>query len=180
MSATDKLEEIWNTYQVTKDCLKVTERSINKKSNHLKILRSTDFITDTPQESNQKIKLGRDNADDYVILALWTVFERKLFEEVQLESRKNLEDNEFSKKVQAECEKKVEYWKFDEILDIYKSFMDTQLIGTAKNIKKYRDWIVHKNPNKQAADNITPSLAYNTLYEILEILENYKINNQTK
>jgi len=53
MSAIDKLEEIWNTYQVTKDCLKVTERSINKKPHHLKILRSTDFIT----EKNIKIGL---------------------------------------------------------------------------------------------------------------------------
>jgi hypothetical protein len=174
MSAIDKLEEIWNTYQVTKDCLKVTERSINKKPHHLKILRSTDFISDTSHEANQKIKLSRDNADDYVILALWTVFERKLFEEVQIESRKNFDDNEFAKRLQEECENKVEYWKFDEILDIYKSLIDTQLIGTAKNIKKYRDWVVHKNPNKQQPDNITPTLAYNTLYEMLERLENYR------
>jgi len=174
MSAIDTIETIWNTYQVTKDCLKVTERSV--KSDNLKMLRSTDFISDTSQEANQKIKLSRDNADDYVILALWTVFERKLFEEVQLESRKNFDNDEFSKKLQEECEKKVEYWKFDEILDIYKSFIDNHLIGRAKNIKKYRDWVVHKNPNKQPPANITPTLAYNTLSEILERLEDYRVS----
>ena len=175
MSAIETLEEIWNTYQVTKDCLKVTERSINNKFDNLKILRSTEFTADTPQEANEKIKSSRDKADEYVVLALWTVFERKLFDEVQLESRRSVEENPFGQKVQEECEKKVEYWKFDEILNIYKSIADAQLIGVAKQIKHYRDWIVHKNPNKRQPDTIAPVLAYNTLYKIIETVETHRV-----
>jgi hypothetical protein len=48
---------------------------------------------------------------------------------------------------------------------------DKNLIGQAKQILEYRDWIAHgRNPDKYPSANITPKFAYNTLSEIVKQL----------
>ena len=174
MSAIDTLEEIWNTYKVTKDCFKITERSIDKDVNFL--LKRTNFLVSSSEKAKEDIRLSADNADDYVILSLWTVFERRLFEEVKKESEKISKNTPsgFSRKVQKEFESKLEYWRLDDILNLFKdSIIDSDLIGIAKQIKKYRDWVTHKNPTKEQPSNITPVMAYDTLSNIIKNLEEF-------
>ena len=74
--------------------------------------------------------------------------------------------------------KEVEYWKPEDMLDIIKksvfaeSSKNQQLVGLAKQILDYRNWIAHgKNPdNKQSVVNIIPSTVYNTLNEIITLV----------
>jgi hypothetical protein len=71
-------------------------------------------------------------------------------------------------------EKEVEFWKATEILDFLKEGLfngKPGLIGHAKQILAYRDWVGHgKNPKKPPSTDMKPVAAYNTLNEIVETL----------
>ena len=155
------------------DCFKITNRIINKKKYQL--LSKTDFEYTSSKKAEELIGQIRLTTNDYVILSLWVVFERRLFEYVQKEIQSFPSKNVFSTKVQEKLENNIETWRLTDVLDIFKAIVDSSLIGRAKQIKKYRDWVAHKNPNKGMPENITPQYAYNTLSNILESLELNKI-----
>ena len=58
-------------------------------------------------------------------------------------------------------------WKIEDVLDLFKRDIDAQLIGDAKNIKKHRDWIAHRNPRRPSPGAVTPAFAYKILSEAL-------------
>jgi hypothetical protein len=173
MSSNDILYDIWQSYLASIDCFKIAVRSVNREEYHL--LSNTDFLTTPSEKVNELIKKSRSNADDYVILSLWAVFERKLFEYIQRLSKKisDGDESEFKKKVQIKMEYEIEYWKIDAILDLFKVVVKPELIGRAKEIKKYRDWVAHRSPNKQAPPNVMPKTAYDILSGIMKCIESH-------
>ena len=60
--------------------------------------------------------------------------------------------------------------KSDDILNMFKSLIDSDLIGQAKQVKQYRDWVAHRNISKGAPANVPPKKAYEILSEILRAL----------
>lgn len=170
MKATE-LDDIWQAYLVTNDCLKISERCIDNKD-YLKLLNKTSFKNSSIDEAEQKIKTSRKNADDYVILSLWVIFERQLFDiltlETQIMSTNN--PNIFTQEVHKKIEYELEYWRVDEVLDIFKTIIDPQMIGQVKQIKKYRDWLAHKNPKKSMPQIVTPKMAYTVLSEVTQLI----------
>jgi hypothetical protein len=171
MSATNHLLDIWRTYNVTVECLKVTQRSVYKGD--LNALEKTSFITSTVDAAKKDIQESRSNVDDYVILSLWAAFERHLFSCIARESERMLSINPsiFTQKVLEEIEGKLEYWRVDDALDIFKVVIDAEVIGQAKKIKRYRDWVAHKNPKKLPPEVVTPERAYRVLLEITRLLD---------
>jgi hypothetical protein len=65
----------------------------------------------------------------------------------------------------------VEYWRIDEALDLIKPLVGSDLAGSAKSIKKYRDWIVHRNPRKPAPAKVDPQYAKEILKQITDTLD---------
>jgi len=170
MSEVDVLDDVWLTYQTTVDSLNVVMRSVLK--GNISALEKTNFIGESETEVLKKIRESREHADDYVIMALWTVFERVLFQHVQNES-KRLQGNNVEKFTQAVYEKfenECEYWRVD-VLNLFKVVIDPNLIGNAKQVKKYRDWVAHKNIKKGQPQNVPPIVAYKVLSEIIKQLK---------
>ncbi len=165
------LKPVWESYLTTIDCLKVSLRSIEKNEHYL--LSKTKFIGSSIDAAKQMINDSRNNADDFVIVSLWAIFERQLIEYIQSEGKKLLQDipNEFNTKVYIKIERDIEYWKSDDVLDVFKTIVDANLIGNAKQIKKYRDWIAHRNPNKGKPLSVQPQIAYIILTDILSVIE---------
>ena len=104
------------------------------------------------------------------------MFERKLLEYLQVEGRKLLKEPPtiFNTRVHQKVEKEMEYWKSDDVLDLYKSVVNADLIGNAKQVKRYRDWIAHKNPKKGPPSNVPPQTAYRILTEILSVVGSHQ------
>lgn len=89
MSEPDAIGEIWRTYQVTVDCLKVTLRDI--KHGRLDSLQDTDFVDNPIDIIRRNIQASRETVDDHTILAMWAVFEREMVAVLESESRKMLD-----------------------------------------------------------------------------------------
>ncbi len=81
--------------------------------------------------------------------------------------------SEFNQKIHQKLEHEIEYWKIDDILNLFKVVIDPDLIGQAKQIKQYRDWVAHRNIGKGAPPNVTPKKAYEIISEILNKLEKH-------
>ncbi|MEW6235905.1 MAG: hypothetical protein AB1656_11000 [Candidatus Omnitrophota bacterium] len=171
MSSKNVLDPIWRSYKTTIDCLKIAERVLENENISLK--EKTKFAEWEKEEAEDRIYESRTFADDHVIVSLWAVFERKLLDYLQKEGNRLLlgAATNFSLQVHRKIESEMEYWKSDDILNIFKTVVDPDLIGNAKQVKKYRDWIAHKNPNKNAPSNISPLGAYEILKKIIMDLE---------
>ncbi len=184
------LDDIWDIYQITKKSFKITLRSMKKYKESLNnnfvefipdeagikmleyLLRKTGFSGINPEEAEKRIKMSIKDADDYVILSLWAVFERQLHEYLQYECDKMLDhESSFNEEVHKKFDDKMERWRNDDILDIFKTVVDSRLIGDAKNINSYRNWIAHRNIKKGNPGTIKPGTAYNVLSAILTSLE---------
>ncbi|MCP4110449.1 MAG: hypothetical protein GY749_33835 [Desulfobacteraceae bacterium] len=173
MSSENPLDPIWESYQVICDCLKVVQRGISKKD--IRLLNRTNFLASSEEHSINQVKKSRTDANDYVILSLWAAFERIIMEYLQIQGRKILSTppSAFNQKIHEKLEHEIEYWKIDDILNIFKVVIDPDIIGQAKQIKQYRDWVAHRNINKDAPPNITPQKAYEVISKILKKLEEH-------
>jgi hypothetical protein len=82
---------------------------------------------------------------------MWALFERHLFLFLQDESKRMLNQgaSRLTKELQIKIEDELEYWRLDGVLDLFKSIVDPQLIGEAKQVKQYRDFIAHRNPKSR-------------------------------
>lgn len=163
MTSNKPLDAIWQSYLESIDCFKVASRCIS--AGDTKYLKNTEFLNEKVGSAEEEIARARKNADDFVILSLWAVFERLLLDEIQNESKKMLKasGSTFTSKVFDKIEKEVEYWRTDDVLDLFKGRVDSNLIGNTKQIKQYRDWVAHRNKNKIPTQNITPEMAYKIL-----------------
>jgi len=173
MSSENPLGQIWDSYQVICDCLKIAQRGISKRD--VSLLNRTNFLTNSEEESKNLVKKSRNDADDYAILSLWAAFERTIMEYLQIQGRRILISprSEFNQKFHKKVEHEIEYWKIDDILNIFKVVIDPDIIGQAKQIKQYRDWVAHRNISKGKPPAITPQKAYEIISKILKKLEEH-------
>jgi hypothetical protein len=177
MKADSQLEQIWLTYRTTMDSLKVAKKTI--KSGELRLLTETRFAGRAVEESTAWLQDSQTASEDFVILSLWVAFERVVIGYIQDKGSKIREQYPtwFSRGLYDKYENEVERWKIDEVLDLFKSGINPALIGNAKNIKKYRDWVAHRNPGKATPANVTPDFAYRILSELEESIESLTSDN---
>jgi hypothetical protein len=62
----------------------------------------------------------------------------------------------------------------DDLLDLFKSLVEVDKIGVAKQIKDYRDWIAHRNPKRLPPAQTEPRTAYSVLAAIIDAIEEDK------
>lgn len=137
------------------------------------MLKNTSFSGLEDDVALTMIDESRERAGDFAILSLWAVLERSLLEFVRMEGRRILREsrNEFMTNVYRKIDSEMEYWKSMDMLDLFIPVAGGDLIGKAKQIKQYRDWIAHRNPNKPKPPNVTPESAYKILSGIVEAAE---------
>lgn len=169
MSFENPLDPVLTSLKITRASLNVAGRSKDdqlweKAKYH--IPSKSDF-----EESRRQI-------DDLYVIAMWAIFERRVIEALlaTIEVRTEIGQEEFRKAIEDYLPGKVEFWRFEEILDLFKkrTGIKGEIIGTAKPIKMYRDWLVHRNPKKDPATSetqqILPDKAYIDLTAILEAI----------
>lgn len=107
--------------------------------------------------------------EEYTILRLWTIFERYLLELTNQYIQKNKYEGVMRHVITEKMIEKMERWPLGEILDLYKNLIDSDTVGMIKQIKRYRDWLIHKNPKKGSPGKIS----YEETYVFLSDFLNY-------
>ncbi|WP_257834916.1 hypothetical protein [Burkholderia glumae] len=178
MSFNNPLAAIFQSYVVAGDCLKVARRVLEAPDDRLspeqktRLGRNTGFIGNTGAEADQALKGAKDQVTDLAILALFATFERVIIERVQL-AKERIDGGQpqgYFGLLSKKFDDAVEYWRFEDILDLFENEVDGKTRGDVKQIKGYRDWIAHRNPKKTPA-NITPEQAFATLTRVLETID---------
>lgn len=174
--ASDEIEKIARTWQLTKDALALVRREIIKQSkgkSEYTLLARTNFEDLPLSDAQLELQSCQEANEDFAILSMWTAFERRLVFRLEDECRKmqGQTPSEFNHVVFEKIINAVEYWRIDEALDLIKPLVGSDLAGSAKNIKRYRDWIVHRNPRKPTPAKIDPQSAKEILKLITDNLD---------
>jgi len=166
------LKPVWITYEASKDALKITKRTITHDDKETLLFRTT-FESQELAEANQTIENSLKEVEDLFVLSLWSTFERFIRRYLGATLQTTQPITLAHPIYEYFCDE-VEFWKPNQILDLLKRSLfstNPHIIGQAKQIIEYRDWVAHgKNPNKQPSSNITPHFAYKILNEIVEML----------
>ena len=171
-SAVDRIEELRRAWRLQHDALKIVRREVLRNLEGIETsgmrLSNTQFEEAKIETIEDDIRACQRAAADYTVLSMWAVFERHLFNRIEIECQKMREHpiEAFNQGVTDKVIKDVEYWKIDDALEILKQITGSDVVGFAKQIKHYRDWVVHRNPRKPTPAKIDPD----TTKDILIIL----------
>jgi hypothetical protein len=168
MNLNNPLDPVYKAFSVASDCFRVAPRTIQIQ--HEELIGRTQFIGAPPEEANMALENAEKQAADLAILALFATFERFVIEHLQTANRLLATGypQQYSNRLAEKFESEVEYWRFVEILDLFKGEVDSDLIGKVKQIKRYRDWIAHQNPNKPTPTQAAPETAFDVLTKMIE------------
>lgn len=168
MNSDNPLKPVYKAFSVASDCFRVATRTV--RSQQEEFIQRTQFMGATLDDANTALQDAAKQAADLAILALFATFERFVIEHLQGANRLLAAGypRQYSSRLAEKFESEVEYWKFGEILNLFKGEVDLELIGQVKQIKQYRDWIAHQNPNKPTPTQATPETAFYVLTQMIE------------
>lgn len=168
MNSANPLDPVYKAFSVASDCFTVATHTIELR--HEDLIRRTQFIGAAPAEANATVAGAARQAADLAILALFATFERFVIEHLQTANRLLAAGypQRYASRLAEKFESEVEYWRFVEILNLFKGDIDARLLGKVKQIKQYRDWIAHRNPNKPVPPQATPETAFDVLTQMIE------------
>lgn len=156
----------------SKNCFKIAARGVRLENSG--IAKDTIFLGAPVDEASVLIENSRKDADDFFVLTLWVIFERFIIDYVRnkCEKLKDIAPQEIGANLHSKLEREIEFWRIDDILDLLKGPLNGMLIGNAKQIKDYRDWIAHRNERRPTPVKVTPKSAYDILSSIVQQIEN--------
>jgi hypothetical protein len=172
---------IFEAFIIAQESLKAVKEIVKNSSHYPRsVLQKMPTLlnSSSPQQSINK---SMTEIEDLFVLNLWATFERWLRDYLQKkgDSLKSTMPEELGEQLYKNFIKEVEYWKPENMLDILKNsiFADSQenqrLVGHAKQILDYRNWIAHgRNQNRlPQITHLLPSAAYQTLNTIINLVE---------
>jgi hypothetical protein len=168
MSTPDAIGEVWHTYQVTVNCLEVTLDDL--RLGRMDSLQGTGFMDIPIDAVRRNIQASRETLDDHTILAMWAVFEQEMIAILEIEAHKMLgiAPSAFNQAVLSKIEAGIGRWQGDEMIDLFKPLFSVELIAYTKQIKRYRNWVAHRNIKKPSPKKVTPEFAYDILAVALQ------------
>ncbi len=171
-TAVEDIEQVIRTWLLTQDALSIVRREVRQQSKNIEttshILTRTGFEECELSQAETDITTCKQAAEDFAILSMWAVFERRLIKRLEEECYKmqGTQPTEFNQRVFEKISSTIEYWRIDEAIDLIKPLVGGNLAGQAKSIKKYRDWVAHRNPRKPTPARVDPQ----TARELLKII----------
>lgn len=157
------LNQVFSTYEVLKDSIKVTRRSINK---YVGILHTnTIFVGEKNEKMIEKISFVEAELDDIMILSLFASFERELRVSIQNIIDSNIRrTNPVIAKFIVLTSESIERWIMKDIIDAFDGIVDESTRGRVKQIYDYRNWVAHgKNPDKLPPIRTDPKTVFMVL-----------------
>jgi hypothetical protein len=164
---TDALDQVFSTYEILRDSVKVTKRSIDKSAYFLH--NKTIFPGEQKEIIINKISFVEDELADIMILSLFASFERELRVSIQniidLNVKKN---NPIIIKFIDLTSESIERWIIKDIVDAFDGIVDESIRSRVKQIYDYRNWVAHgKNPDKPPPIKTDPKTVFMILCDFV-------------
>ena len=163
----DVLREVFSVYEILKDSMKVTRRSIAKDVFNLH--SRTIFLYEQKGKMLEKLSESEEELEHIMILSLFASFERELRVSIQ-----NIIDNNVNKcnstvdKLATLAKSSIERWSVQDMVEAFSDVVDLSLRSTIKQIYEYRNWVAHgKNPNKLPAIRTDPKTVLISLVDFI-------------
>jgi hypothetical protein len=165
---------VWQSYQAFQDCFEIAKVA-NKHPDRDNLLLKTEILYIQDQKNaRQVIKQSKNDADELFVLSLWATFERFVRIYLQEKGKKlqEISPTSLASSIYPYFEKEVEFWKAEDILDLLKSTLVPRayLIGQAKQILQYRNWIAHGKNSNKIPPQVTPVYAFDILNEMIDLM----------
>lgn len=161
------LDDIVASNLLERDLLKIAARAI--RVTNLSFLSGTGFVGRPVSESQSDVERLRSRLDEMTVVALWIEFERFVINHVMSQlSVSSTAPAPFDAQLGAHVERQIEFARFDDLLNLYKGWVDSNELGRVKQIKEYRDWIAHRNPKRTAPAAVDPLTARAKLGDVMD------------
>jgi hypothetical protein len=159
----DTLNQVFSTYEVLKDSIKVTRRSINRYAGALH--DNTIFVGEMNERMIEKISFVEAELDDIMILSLFASFERELRLSIQNIIDSNIKKtNPIIDKFIILTSESIERWIIKDIIDAFNGIVDENIRSRVKQIYDYRNWVAHgKNPDRMPPIRTDPKTVFMVL-----------------
>lgn len=168
MTFINPLEVVYKAYRVSHESLFVVEYIVRDHIDGV-LMPRTGLFNAAREDVETALVNAEKQAADLAVFALFATFERYVIERLQAANELLASGlpSGYSSKLAEKFKSEVEYWRFDEILDLFKPELDVNLIGRAKQIKRYRDWIAHRNSNKEPPAKVSPDTVFEVLSKVV-------------
>jgi len=159
------LSDVWYFYKASIESFDIVKRAVSSEDQS--VLYVPEFIFLSESEADELIDKILNYTNDSYVVFLWADFERQILDFLHLKGEKLKEATPgiFAGNLHEKFKKESERWGFRDVLELFKPRIDTNLIGRIKQIKNYRDCVVH---HKMPSDNIGPKMAYEILSEFID------------
>ncbi len=192
MNLHNPLPDTWEAVQAARDAFEITNRmvlqptsshptlqKIQHELRHQTVYEVGKSLSSLPLlDRKKKFKELEKEIHGLLVLDLWATFEHFLGEyllEVLKPQSQPGQPVPFAEllKYKRRCDD-LQRWKMGDILDFLKESSSDprmpKLIGDAKNIMMYRNWVAHADPRKTTRTPTDLELTYKNLNELIEIL----------
>lgn len=161
------VKEVFSVYEVLKDSMKVTRRSINKEAFFLH--NRTIFLGEKRDQMLVKLANTEEELDDIMILSLFATFERELRASIDnLIVTNTSKLNKTIEKLTLLTTNSIERWAIYDIVVAFSDVADEALRGKIKQIYEYRNWVAHgKNQNRTPSIRTDPKTAQIALVDFI-------------
>ncbi len=162
------LDDVWTVYQVALDCHRIAKKIAPRGDEAF--LAKTVFLEMNFEEAEEKIDHSMKDLDNWIVLTLWAQFEHFVVGYVREKGNVlgHTEPEAFSARLHDKFDREVGDWKKSDVLDLFKGVVEPDLIGQAKQIKEYRDWVAHRSRRRLPSSKTSPKLAFHVLKAIIE------------
>ena len=164
------LDPVWEWYQLTLDCLRVTQRTARIGLDRAVTDKHATLFHRDRDARQQVIQDAKGALGRLAVVDLAAVFERtlRLHLTTALTGFMTGTHPVFGGALQRQVESAAEWWKFEELVDLYPT-IDGGVRGQVKDVIKFRNWAAHGRhaTAEPAPSNITPEEAYPRLTAFL-------------
>lgn len=163
---TNPLDEHMEVFQTARDAVKLARRVLDQRSNPV---ANTGFYGLTPEEGHEMLDRVEEQLSKLVAFALFATFERLLRDHLSgslgLLAASSTTPIELAAKLHQFLEGGVDYWRIDNVIELFNPPVSDQDVSNAKGIRTYRHHVAHGAAPPVA---IPPQTAYAQLSDFLK------------
>lgn len=166
----NELDRIINWYEIAMESQHVVLEILNSAPHN--IPANTVIGSKEPREIKNNLIVAENELNDLTILSLIASFEQLVLDFTVKIVNENIENtkNPLFYKMSKYAFKNADRWHFVDILDLFKSVINPQIIGDVKQVYKYRNWVAHGKKDRKPL-TLEPYIAHERLSQFLDKLE---------